>query len=132
MLHRDAFSLVEVLIGLLVLAIALLALAAVPPMATKLYVSGADHEKAMSLALDKLEELEGRSFNGSSISTSPEVTVTSDDFVVTAVLLNLDHSPNPDDDFADVQVTVTWDSVVGTPQIIVERRLSRFGSSTAE
>lgn len=126
-----AFSLVEVLIGLLVLAIALLALAAVPPMATKLFVSGADHEKAMSLALEKLEELEGRSFDGSSISS----TSSTDSYGGTQFSWNLTVNPdNPDsgDDFTDVSITVTWDAVVGNPRVVVERRLSRFGSSTAE
>lgn len=128
---RQAFSLVEVLIGLLVLAVALLALAAVPPMATKLFVSGADHEKAMSLAMNKLEELEGRSFDGSSISS----TSSTDEYGGTVFTWSLDVTPdNPDsdDDFADLKLTVTWDAVVGDPEIVVERRLSRFGHATPD
>ena len=131
MFHRQAFSLVEVLIGLLVLAVALLALAAVPPMATKLFVSGADHEKAMSLAMNKLEELEGMEFSDSLLSSSSD-TPDSGKFERTWTV-SPDFGPgDSDDDFVDLTMTITWDAVVGDPQIVVERRLSRFGHATPD
>lgn len=57
-LRKKGFALVETIIALLILAIALLAMAFVPIMSTKLALQTVQREQALFLAYDRLDQLE--------------------------------------------------------------------------
>jgi len=117
--RRAGISLVEVLIALVILAIALLAMAGTSIMTTKLLSHTIEREDATFLAVSKLEELESLDLdtladNSDSVGGFTRQWVVSGD--ATGVR---------------VTVTVTWNGVSGNGQLSVQRDLSPFAHWTA-
>ena len=119
---NQAFSLPETVIALLILSIAILAIAAVPIITSKMMLQTTQREQAMFLALQALDTLEAEPFN---------VAVNSED-VVGAFSLK---SEKPV--FVEAQpenyigkATVTWRGVTGNSSLTMERRISKFSNET--
>ncbi len=62
-MKRRGFSLIEALVALMLLAVALIPMAALPAATSRLYAASAAREQAALLAVQKLDELESKSFN---------------------------------------------------------------------
>jgi len=60
---RRGFSLIEALVALMLLAVALIPMAALPAATSRLYMASAAREQAALLAVQKLDELESKKFN---------------------------------------------------------------------
>lgn len=112
---RKAFALAESIIALLILAIALLAMALVPIMSSKLALQTVQKEQALSLAQDRLDILEAASAD---IASSEDVGIYSVSF---------------DRSFArgNAVVEVFWGGITQQSQIRLERDLSRNARLTA-
>jgi len=107
-MKNDAFTLVEVLIALFIVAVGLFALLAIPIAATKLFVHTADHEQAMFIATSKLDSLEAA-------ETVP-ANGTEDGFT-----WQISGSTDAGTDGTIYSINVTWDSVLGDKGITVQR-----------
>lgn len=112
---RKAFALAESIIALLILAIALLAMALVPIMSSKLALQTVQKEQALVLAYDRLDILEAASAD---IASSEDVGIYSVSF---------------DRSFArgNAVVEVFWGGITQQSQIRLERDLSRNARLTA-
>lgn len=112
---RKAFALAESIIALLILAIALLAMALVPIMSSKLALQTVQKEQALALAHDRLDILEAASAD---IASSEDVGIYSVSF---------------DRSFArgNAVVEVFWGGITQQSQIRLERDLSRNARLTA-
>ncbi len=121
---NQAFSLPETVIGLLILSIALLAIAAVPIMSSKLAVHATQRDQAMFLAVRTLDFLEAQPYT-SSIASQDFV----DEFTITYRKPVFVES-SPDNHVG--RATVTWRGVAGQSSLTLERLLSKFSSSTRE
>lgn len=119
---RKAFALAESIIALLILAIALLAMALVPIMSSKLALQTVQKERAMTLAYSGLDYLESVEFSKSVASTD----VANGEFRITYTKPAYDAASN---DYKAV-VTVRWGGVTGGSELTLERRLSKFSSLT--
>ena len=120
---RRGFSLSETIVALLILSIALLAMAAVPVMSSKLALQTARREQAMSLAVRALDYLE---------SVGPDVNVSSLDVAKGAFSLTYlkpVYTLAGSDDYK-AEVTVRWDGVTGQSELVLERKLSGFSNET--
>ena len=62
-MKRRGFSLIEALVALMLLAVALIPMAALPAATSRLYAASAAREQAALLAVQKLDELESKNFN---------------------------------------------------------------------
>jgi prepilin-type N-terminal cleavage/methylation domain-containing protein len=113
--QQKAFTLVEVLIALVILAIALLALAGVVMSTTMLLSHTIDREQAVNLAVEKLEELEGVDYDTELVDSSdqPYEGKFSRVWDVTDVTGG-----------KNVELTVTWEGIVGNKEITMEREIS--------
>lgn len=121
---RRGFSLVETLLAVLLLAVGLFAMAAIPVMTTKLTVQSLHRGQALLLALMKLEELEGAK---SVSSVTEQADRTNPRYALSW------NKVEGSGDAADVlRVIVFWDDVRGVRQeLMVERAVSSFAPETA-
>ena len=62
-MKRRGFSLIEALVALMLLAVALIPMAALPAATSRLYAASAAREQAALLAVQKLDELESKNFS---------------------------------------------------------------------
>ncbi|MCF4150384.1 hypothetical protein L2W58_01005 [Dethiosulfovibrio sp. F2B] len=120
-MSRGAFSLVETLIAMLILAVALVGLAVVPIATTRLMVHGAERERATSVAMTRLEEVEGVRLDSSSIPAW--VVVTSDD---RGYLWNRTVHSSASSDLWTVTVEVEWSGLMGSGSLSVSRDYGPF------
>jgi prepilin-type N-terminal cleavage/methylation domain-containing protein len=111
--QQKAFTLVEVLIALVILAIALLALAGVVMSTTMLLSHTIDREQAVNLAVGKLEELEG-------VDYDTELVDSSDQYDKYAVVWDVTDVTGG----KKVELTVSWEGIVGNKEITMEREIS--------
>jgi prepilin-type N-terminal cleavage/methylation domain-containing protein len=111
--QQKAFTLVEVLIALVILAIALLALAGVVMSTTMLLSHTIDREQAVNLAVEKLEELEGVDYDTELVDSSDQY----DKYAVVWDVTDVTGGKN-------VELTVTWEGIVGNKEITMEREIS--------
>ena len=111
---RKAFALAESIIALLILAIALLAMALVPIMSSKLALQTVQRERAMTLAMDRLNILEAVDFARSVNSTDVEGQFT----VVSTKAARGDIAT----------VSVTWSGITGNASFTLTRNLSEAAS----
>ena len=111
---RKAFALAESIIALLILAIALLAMALVPIMSSKLALQTVQKERAMTLAMDRLNILEATPFADSVNSTDVEGQFT----VVSTKAARGDVAT----------VSVTWSGIAGNATFTLTRNLSEAAS----
>ena len=109
------FALAETIIALLILSIALLAIAIVPIMSSKMALQTVQKEQALALAHDRLDILEAASAD---IASSEDVGIYSVSF---------------DRSFArgNAVVEVFWGGITQQSQIRLERDLSRNARLTA-
>jgi len=116
------FALAETIIALLILSIALLAIAIVPIMSSKMAIQTTQRERAMILAYRGLDYLESV---GPLIAVmSPDIQ--SGDFLITYIkpaytAASADYSS---------RVIVNWSGVPGEKQLVLERKLSRDSHQT--
>lgn len=115
---RNAFALAESIIALLILAIALLAMALVPIMSSKLALQTVQRERALDLAHDRLDVLEARKAADGDIASADVVDIYTVSF---------------DRTFAGNRavVEVFWGGITGQSSVRLERDLSRDSSRTA-
>lgn len=121
---RRGFALVETVISLLILAVAILSIAMVPIMSSKMAIQTVKKEQAMTLAYSGLDFLE-------SVPPDEEIAssdMASGDFLVSYAKPEYDAAS---DDYRAV-VTVRWQGVTGSSQLVLERILSRFANRTRE
>lgn len=120
--RKQGFSLVETIIALLILSIALLAMAFVPIMSTKLALQATCRERAMFLAVKALDSLEAKPFNVAVKRTDfiDEFTLTSEKTVF---------NQNQPEDYIG-KANVMWKGIAGQNTLFLERRLSKFSSET--
>lgn len=104
------FTLVELLIGASLIAVALLAIASTFPTAYSDVEYGGRRTKAVALAQQKMEELRAGSFPPSTTG-SPE---TIESIYTRSWMVTVTGSPSQ---VATVTVTVTWPSVLGRKQV---------------
>lgn len=120
--HKDklnkqkGFTLVEVLIAMMILAIALLALAAVVVSSTMLLSHSVDRETAVSLAIGKLDDLEGLDYDDI-VNGSEQV---GDKFTLSWVV-----SEDTAKGIKDVTVNATWRGVLGERTVDAEREYGK-------
>ncbi len=113
---RSAYALTETVIALLILSIALLTMALVPLMTSKLALQTVQRERAMTLGYNGLELLEAKPY-----ATAVASTDVFGEFSVTyAKPANANTA----------KVTVAWKGMTGASSIELERRLSRVSSET--
>jgi Tfp pilus assembly protein PilE len=121
----QGFSLVETLLAVLLLAIGLFAMAAIPVMTTKLTVQNLHRGQALLLALMKLEELEG------AVSV-PSVTEQTSQ-INPRYALSWNKIEGSEEGANVLRVIVFWDDVRGVRQeLMVERAVSPFAAETAK
>lgn len=112
--QRKGFSLVEVLIAMVILAIALLALAGVVVSTTMLMAHTIDKENAVNLGVEMLETLEAMNFEGENIE---DFSYTPDDdskFLPTWEVENLTGGKN-------ISMVVQWNGILGSREVTLER-----------
>lgn len=117
MRKQKAFTLTEVLVALVILIIALFSIAMVAISTTRNLASTLEREKAVFLAGQRLETLEGTTFD--SIASG---TQTQGPFTITWVVLDGTISK-------DVAVTVAWQGVNGPKTVTMSRRISLFAEN---
>jgi prepilin-type N-terminal cleavage/methylation domain-containing protein len=108
--QRKGFSLVEVLIAMVVLAIALFALAGVVVSTTMLMAHTIDKEKAVNLGVEMLETLEadyGNIEDGSYTPDDSKFTLTWEEEDVTGG--------------KNITMVVQWNGILGSREITLER-----------
>jgi len=112
------FALAETIIALLILSIALLAIAIVPIMSSKMAIQTTQRERAMSLAINRLDVLESVDYEEAVNSTDVEGEFT---VVYTNAAKGLVGS-----------VTVTWDGITGNSSYTLTRDLSEASSKVVQ
>lgn len=113
-MRHKAFSLVETLIALVVLSIALLGLATVPVATTRMLAHGVQRERALALAMAKIEEVEAVPLDG---SRPPWVVVSgSDKGFAWGRTVQLSSQ-----DMWTVAVHVAWDGPLGDGSLSLSR-----------
>ncbi len=113
-MSRRAFSLVETLIAMLVLSIALVGLASVPVATTRMMVHGVQREKALSVAMARIEEVEAVRLDG----LRPSWVVSSDvdrGYSWSRTVLSTAS------DLWTIAVTVTWNGPIGEGSLSISR-----------
>ena len=121
---RNAFALAESIIALLILAIALLAMALVPIMSSKLALQTVQRERAMTIAYSGLDWLESVKYDQKVASND----IVSGDFKISYSKPKYDDAPN---DYK-AAVTVRWGGVYKATELVLERKLSKFSHLTRE
>jgi prepilin-type N-terminal cleavage/methylation domain-containing protein len=116
--QQKAFTLVEVLIALVILAIALLALAGVVMSTTMLLSHTIDSEEAVNIGVEKLDELEGMDYD--SLVTSSDVT-PGDKFSLSWTITEASSDKN-------VVLIVEWDGIIGSKSVELKRTISELGN----
>lgn len=111
--QRKGFSLVEVLVAMVILAIALFAIAGVVVSTTMLMAHTMERETAVSLAGEKLDDLE-QDYEDIA-NGSDNVDKYTREWVV-----------NELNDVKTVEVSVTWNGVLGTRSVLMEREYAKF------
>ena len=114
--RKKGFALVETIIALLILAIALLAMAFVPIMSTKLALQTVQREQALFLADNRLDRLEA--------IASQDIAGTENAGIY---FVSFDKSSVQ----RKATVTVTWGGVSKPSTLNLERDLSRISSLTS-
>jgi len=120
--RNKGFSLAETIIAFLILSIALLAIAFVPIMSSKLALQTVQREQATFLAVQALDSLEAQPFN---------VKVESEDVIGEFTVKSqkpIFVQEQPQNYIG--KATVTWRGVTGDTSLILERRISKFSSET--
>ena len=112
------FALAETIIALLILSIALLAIAIVPIMSSKMAIETTQRERAMSLAINRLDVLESVDYEEAVNSTDVAGQFT---VVYTKAAKGLVGS-----------VTVTWDGITGNSSYTLTRDLSEASSKVVQ
>ena len=120
-MSRGAFSLVETLIAMLILSIALVGLAAVPVATTRLMVHGVERERAISVAMTRLEEVEGVPLD-SSAPGWVRSTGTDRDFDWTRTV------STSGSDLWTVTVKVDWSGLSGNGTLSLSRDYGPFSA----
>ena len=111
--RHQGFSLVETIVAFVILGIILIALTLVPIMSTRLMSDTVDREKAVMLAVGKLDTLEA-SFD--LIQTgSEDIGLYSLTWVVSA--------DGVDNKFVDL--SISWDGIMGNKNLEIKRHYSR-------
>ncbi|MGC9490670.1 MAG: prepilin-type N-terminal cleavage/methylation domain-containing protein [Thermovirgaceae bacterium] len=116
--QQKAFTLVEVLISLVILAIALLALAAVVMSTTMLLSHTIDSEEAVNVGVKKLDEIEGWDY--------ADIDPSSADVTEGKYTLSWTVTTNTND--KDVDLTVEWDGIIGSKSVELKRTISELGN----
>ena len=111
--QRKGFSLVEVLIAMVILAIALMAIAGVVLSTTMLMAHSMERETAFSLAGEKLDDLE-QDYDDI-VNGSDNVGKFARQWTVSEL-----------NDVKTVEISVTWNGVVGTRSVSMEREYAKF------
>jgi len=106
------FALAETIIALLILSIAILAIAIVPIMSSKMAIQTTQRERAMSLAINRLDILESESYGKAVNSTDVE-----GEFTVTYTRGATDKKG---------VVIVSWSGITGNSELRLERDLSEI------
>lgn len=114
--RQKAFSLVEVLIALLILAIALLALASVVVSTTMLLSHTIDSEEAVNVGVAMLEEIEGLHYD--------DIVDSSDEMGKYVIEWTVTENTND----KDVDLTVEWDGIIGSKSVELKRTISELGN----
>jgi len=117
------FALAETIIALLILSIALLAIAIVPIMSSKMAIQTTQRERAMSIAYNALDYLESRKYTDPELDNavaSQEITGDTGSYTVYLTRKKADN---------EGLVTVTWDGITGTASLVMRRDLSEQSSS---
>ncbi|NLW36544.1 MAG: prepilin-type N-terminal cleavage/methylation domain-containing protein [Syntrophorhabdus aromaticivorans] len=115
--QRKGFSLVEVLIAMVILAIALMALAGVVVSTTMLMAHTIDKENAVNLGVEMLETLEAMNFEGENIedfSYTPDDDSDDSKFSPTWEVENLTGGKN-------ITMVVQWNGILGSREVTLER-----------
>ena len=112
------FTLVETIIAFVILGIILLALTLVPIMSTRLMGDTVEREKAVLLAVGKLDEISG-SFDA--IPVSPD-SLESKDSIYT---IRWTSTVDPDSISKDVTVTVEWPGIMKQQSIEFMRQVAK-------
>ncbi len=120
--RRKAFSLPETIIALVILSVAILAIAFVPIMSSKMMLQTTQREQAMFLAMKGLDYLE---------SVSPDVAVsdTVPEGMYTLIYQKPLYSAATASNYK-ATVTVRWTGLAGQSELILERNLSRLSHET--
>ncbi len=121
-MSRRAFSLVETLIAMAILSIALVGLAAVPVATTRLMVHGVQREKALSVAIARLEEVDGVDLDSTSWVVSSDLDRGYDWSM--SVAKTSDH-------LHTVTVIVSWDGLRGAGNLVLSRDYGPFSAREA-
>ena len=117
-MKRRGFSLIEALVALMLLAVALIPMAALPAATSKLYMASAAREQAALLAVQKLDELESKKFNDLSGGSQ---TIGGYSMAWTV--------GNAVDQKKEVKVSVTWNE--GKSKLEVTRQVSADAHRTS-
>ncbi len=112
--RQKAFSLVEVLIALVILAIALLALAGVVMSTTMLLSHTIDSEEAVNVGVKKLDQIEGWDYE--------DIDASSADLTEGKYTLSWTVTENTSD--KDVVLTVQWNGIIGAKSLELRRTVS--------
>ncbi|MBN1332581.1 MAG: prepilin-type N-terminal cleavage/methylation domain-containing protein [Synergistales bacterium] len=120
--RKAGFSLIEILISLVILAVALLSLALIPSMTTKMMMISQEKENATLLALRFIEEFENEEILSADYNGSFNV----DGFLVTVDI------PGPVD-FTSRTITVTVEAPegIGRNDVSLTRVVSPYAHNTA-
>ncbi|MFA7621848.1 MAG: hypothetical protein WCY56_08405 [Aminobacteriaceae bacterium] len=114
---REAYSLVETLIALIILSTAIFAIAGVPIMATKLALQSNSREKAVFIATMELEELEADS--STTVSRPRRAALNYPDYFVQSTK-----------DSGMAEVVVDWAGTSGKSTLTLVRDMSAFSHNT--
>lgn len=115
---QKGFSLVEVLIALVILAIALLALAGVVMSTTMLLSHTIDSEEAVNVGVKKLDEIEGWDYE--------DIDPSSVDVPDGKYALSWTVTENTSQ--KDVILTVQWTGIIGSKNVELMRVISESGN----
>ena len=122
---REGFSLVEIVIGLVLLAVALLSIASSFTSSTKLMVHAVDREKATLIASEILDLIEAHDYSDLSYDS-----LSSDIHIPPTYSVTWTDSDNGDS--KTIELTVSWEGVGKVNAVTMERDISRFGHQVVE
>lgn len=123
-MQSRGFTLVETIIALLILAIGLLAMAAVPVMTTRLMTLLSERETAVLYATQALEMLEASRDLPTSSIFSGDLTgaISSDRYRIT-----WSKAADPSNTYSSIlTVVVSWDAATGPKSVTQSRTLAPF------
>jgi len=129
--RREGFSLVEVLIGLVLLGVALLAIASSFTSSTKLMVQTVEKEKATFLATRTLDFIEGHEISEDQGDWGISFSDLSSDVVMPAPY-NVNWTITNDNGAKVIDLTITWEGATPNSNVNMTRYLSSFGHETVD